>query len=245
MLLWKWTFKHGGFIMEANKIREYIMVKDNFSHAKLEEVGCYDYSGELRYTDCIYNMLNESFKMDSLITEVSYVIGFDYKKLPKGICKVGQGGLGETPTPMQPIFTFLLLTGASSFIVVHNHISDMPQASESDKTISKMLKMIASGFDMEFIGHMIINPNGYIIDGGTMDGIVAEIDEDGEIVSWDSKEAKEEHGEEYSEEEYKELISQVEADEPPFDDSEGKTIRITSENMYEVAQMLRKRAERR
>lgn len=168
--------------METNKIREYILVKDNFSHAKLEEVGCYDYCGELKYTNDIYRMLNNSFKMDRLITEVSYVIAFDHEKMPKGICKIGQGGLGETPIPMQPIFTFLLLAGASSFIVVHNHISNIIQASESDKMISKTIGMLASTFDMEFIGHMVINPNGYIIDGGTTDGIVAELDEDGEII---------------------------------------------------------------
>lgn len=213
--------------METNKIREYIMVKDKFSHAKLEEVGCYDYYGELKYTDDIYNMLNRSFKMDSLITESSYVIAFDHKKLPKGICKVGQGGLGETPTPMQPIFTFLLLTGASSFVAVHNHISDVPEASESDKMTSKMMGMLAMSFDMEFIGHMIINPNGYIIDGGTMDGIVAELDEDGEIISWNSKEEE----------------GDGEDDRMPFSDAE--TIHVTSENVYEVAKMLRKRAERR
>ena len=210
--------------MEMNEIREYIMLKDNFSHAKLEEVGCHDYYGELKYTDDIYNMLNTSFKMDSLITEVSYVIAFDHKKIPKGICKVGQGGLNETPTPMQPMFTFLLLAGASSFIVVHNHISDMPEASESDKMITKMADTLATAFDMEFIGHMIINPNGYIIDGGTMDGIVAEIDEDGDIYSWNSREESEE-------------------DETPFDNDEP--IHVTSENIYEVAKMLRKRAERR
>ena len=178
--------------MEANKIREYIMVKDNFSHAKLEEVGCYDYYGELKYTDNIYNMLNRAFKMDSLLTEVSYVVAFDHKKMPKGICKVGQGGLGETPTPMQPIFTFLLLAGASSFIAVHNHISDMPNASEPDKMVTKMMGMLATAFDIEFIGHMVINPNGYIIDGGVMDGIVAELDENGEIFSWNSNEVCEE-----------------------------------------------------
>lgn len=210
--------------METNKIREYIMVKDNFSHAKLEEVGCYDYYGELKYTDDIYNMLNRSFKMDSLITEVSYVIAFDHTKTPKGICKVGQGGLGETPTPMQPIFTFLLLTGASSFIVAHNHISDMPNASESDKLVTQMVGTLATSFDMEFIGHMVISPNGYIIDGGTMDGIVAEIDEDGEIVSWNSKEDEPDEGAEL-----------------PF--SEMEPIHVTSENIYEVAKMLRKKAE--
>ena len=50
--------------MYTNKIREYIMVKDDFNHAKLEEIGCYDYYGELKYTDNVYNMLNASFKMD-------------------------------------------------------------------------------------------------------------------------------------------------------------------------------------
>ena len=212
--------------METNKIREYIMVKDEFSHAKLEEIGCYDYYGELKYTDDIYNMLNGSFKMNRLITEVSYVIAFDHKKMPKGICKVGQGGLSETPTPMQSVFTFLLLTGASSFVVAHNHISDMPNASESDKTISGMLGTLAISFDMEFIGHMVVNPNGYTIDGGTMDGIVAELDEDGEVVSWNSKE------EEYDDEE-----------ELPFNKVEP--IHVTSENIYEVAKMLRKKAEGR
>lgn len=211
--------------MGADKIREYIMVKDNFNHAKLEEIGCYDYYGELKYIDHIYDMLTRSFKMDRLITEVSYVIAFDHTKTPKGICRVGQGGLGETPTPMQPIFTFLLLTGASSFVVVHNHISDMPNASESDKMITKMMGMLATAFDMEFIGHMIINPNGYIIDGGTMDGIVAELDEDGDIVSWNAKEG------EYNDE------------KSPFDEDED--VYVTSENMHEVAKALRKRAERR
>ena len=208
--------------METNKIREYIMVKDNFSHAKLEEVGCYDYYGELKYTDHIYYMLNGSFKMDSLITEVSYVIAFDHKKMPKGICKIGQGGLGETPTPMQPLFTFLLLTGASSFIVVHNHISDMPEASDSDKMITKMIGMLATAFDLEFIGHMIINPNGYVVDGGTMDGTVAELDEDGEIVSWNANEDEQE-------------------DDGcvPFKDADS------IEDMYEAAKILRKRVEGR
>ena len=212
--------------MRIDKIREYIMVKDEFSHPALEEIRSYDYCGELKYTDEIYNMLNRSFRMDSLITEVSYVIAFDHKKLPKGICKIGQGGLGETPTPMQPLFTFLLLAGASSFIVAHNHVSDMPQASKSDKMITKMTGALGSTLEMEFIGHMIINPCGYIIDGGTMDGIVAELDEDGEIVSWNSNEEENE-----------------DADETPFDDAEPTN--LTIENMYETAKMLRKDAERR
>ena len=209
--------------METNKIREYIMVKDEYSHPKLDEVGCYNYDGELKYTDHIYDMLSRAFKMDRLITEVSYVIAFDHTKTPKGICKVGQGGLGETPTPMQSIFTFLLLAGASSFIVAHNHISDMPEASESDKIVSSMIERLASDFNMEFIGHMIINPNGYIIDGGTMGGLVAKLDEEGEISSWNSNE-------------------EFDDEAIPFSVNE---IQPVSENLYETIKSLRESAKGR
>ena len=66
------------------------------------------------------------------------------------------------------------MTGASSFIVVHNHISDMPEASPCDKIITNRIETLGDAFDIEFIGHMIINPNGYIIDGGIMNGTTSE-----------------------------------------------------------------------
>lgn len=212
--------------MSLNKIREYIMVKDEFSHAKLEEAGCYDYYGELKYTDMIYAMLTSTFKMDRLFNEVSYVIAFDHKKNPKGICKIGLGGISETPTPIQSLFTFLLLTGAHSFMVAHNHVSDMPNASVEDQLITASIAGTATTFNMEFIGHMIINPNGYIIDGGLMNGTTAELDEDGDIISYND--------------EYEEC-------DDSFDEAEieSEPIYVTAENVYEVAKMLKESAERK
>ena len=63
-----------------------------------------------------------------------------------------------------------LLTGAYAFVIVHNHVSEMPDASISDKVISMRANTISNMFNMEFIGHMIVHPNGYTIDGGVMDG---------------------------------------------------------------------------
>ena len=171
--------------MKTNKIREYIMLKDKFSHAKLEEIRCYDWNGNLKYTDEIYKMLNEIFKMDSLITELSYVIALDHANNPKGVCRIGQGDASETPTSMQNIFTFLLLTGANAFVLVHNHISEMPEASESDRMITSKTNIFANMFDMEFIGHMIINPNGYIINGGTMDNTRRKVCNDGNLIDYE------------------------------------------------------------
>ena len=203
--------------METNKIREYIMVKNRFGHAKLEEVGCYDYQGELCNIDCIYDMLNSSFKMDKLITETSYVIAFDHSMAPKGIYKVGQGGLSEAPVPKQPLFTFLLLAGASSFVLVHNHISNMPEASQSDKLVTQQIESLARMFEMDFVGHMIINPTGYIVDGGLMDGLLGELDNNGDISSWNAK------------------------DDDETDDTENYE---TLDELLEATKMLRQRVER-
>lgn len=215
--------------MKTDKIREYIMVKDEFGHAKLEEVGCCDWNGELKYTDEMYKMLNKVFRMDSLITEVSYVIAFDLAKKVKGVCRIGQGDASETPISMQNIFTFLLLSGAASFVLVHNHISDLPKASDADKMITMKTNTLAMMFGMEFIGHMIINPNGYIIDGGTMDGTEEGLNEDSDSVDYDDYD-----GEDVFEDEDDEF--------EPFE-SRAATIHVTSNNIEEVIQMLREETE--
>ena len=152
------------------KIREYTIIKNKFNHPKLEEVNCYEWDGNLAYMDEIYKMLNEVFRMNRLSTEMSYVIALDHAKRPKGVCQVGHGDANEVITSMQSTFTFLMLTGANSFVVVHNHVSDMPDPSKEDNVISMKINMLANMFDVEFIGHMIISPNGYTVDGGIMDG---------------------------------------------------------------------------
>lgn len=163
--------------MAANnaKIREYIVVKNEFNHPSLEEARCYNWKGDLSYVSEVCRMLNEIFKMDRLSTEMSYVVALDHAKKPKGVCQIGHGDTSEVLTSMQNVFTFLLLVGANSFYVVHNHVSDMPEASADDKSVTFKINFLASMFEnLEFIGHMIINPNGYIVDGGEMDGATSE-----------------------------------------------------------------------
>lgn len=149
------------------KIREYILVKNEFNHPSLEELNCYDWDGDLSYVSEVYRMLKNIFRMDRLSTEMSYVVALDHAKKPKGVCQIGHGDTSEVLTSMQSVFSFLLLVGANSFYVVHNHVSDMPEASEDDKKITFKTELLTNMFgNLEFNGHMIINPKGYIIDGG-------------------------------------------------------------------------------
>ena len=148
------------------KIREYTIVKNELNHPMLEELRCCEWKGDLTRCDEIHRMLNDIFKMNRLSTEMSYVVAFDHAKKIKGVMQVGHGSPSETPMPMQNIFTFLMLAGAYAFVISHNHVSNMSEASSEDKTATFRASMLANMFDMEFIGHMIINPRGYILDGG-------------------------------------------------------------------------------
>ena len=153
-----------------NKVREFITVKNKLNHPTLQETRSYEWGVKISCVGDLYVMLCELFVMDRLTIERSYVIALDHANKIKGIYQVGQGDANESHTSMQNIFTFLLLVGANSFMIAHNHVSDMPNASEADKTITAKAGIFADMFGMEFIGHMIISPNTYIVDGGTMDG---------------------------------------------------------------------------
>ena len=87
---------------------------------------------------------------------------------------------------------------------------------------------LAQMFGMEFIGHMIINPNGYIIDGGVMDGTNRAMDEYGDLFDCDVFDDEESDDEDDVFEEFQDKAA---------------TIQVTTENMEEVVRALRKRAE--
>ena len=156
--------------INSSKVKEYIIVKNQFNHPKLEEVRQYEWDGDLVYMDETCRMLNEVFHMNKLSTETSYVVALDHAKKLKGVCQIGHGSPNEVSVPMQNIFTFLMLVGANAFVVAHNHVSNMPESSIADNVITMKINTIAKLFDIEFIGHMIISPNGYVIDGGVMNG---------------------------------------------------------------------------
>lgn len=151
-----------------NTIREYILIKGENDACKLREIQNFDWYGDTVSISEIDRLLREKFHMGESFVEKSYVVAYDYAKNIKGICQVGQGGCGETPTPSQPIFTFLLLCGANSFILAHNHISDMPYPSYDDNCMSFKVGTQADNFDIDFVTHLIISPHEFYMNGGSL-----------------------------------------------------------------------------
>ena len=164
------------------KFKEYILVKDKLNYPKLKEIEEYTWYGDPSSIIDLYSILDELFFIRQLATERSYVMAFDHAKNLKGICMVGQGNPSTAPMSMQNLFTFLMLVGANSFLIIHNHISNLPQPSEGDKFATMSAATLAAMCEIEFIGHMIVNPYGYVIDGGTLDGAIFEDEDEDEII---------------------------------------------------------------
>lgn len=148
------------------RIKEFIMIKDEHNFPKLKQDRYYEWQGNLQYMSEIHRMLNDIFLMNKRTCEVAYVVALDHSKMPKGVCKIGHGGSDSTNVPLENLFTFLLLSGANAFVVVHNHISNIPYPSFEDKIITSRITNLSEMFAMEFLGHMIIHPTGFIMDGG-------------------------------------------------------------------------------
>lgn len=160
------------------KIKEFSLTKNQDNIPRLEVGKYFNWKGEPRYFDEIHRMLNELFKLNKQMVEKSYVIAFDHAKEILGIMQVGQGSTNETPMPFQSIFTFLMLVGATSFMIIHNHISNMPNPSMNDRIITNRADTLGKMFEIAFIGHMIVNPKGYVVDEEKSVGLVNELDKE-------------------------------------------------------------------
>jgi hypothetical protein len=90
--------------------------------------------------------------------EVFLVIPLDiHGKLRAGVVEVARGQRARVQVATADIMRAVLDTGASSFIVVHNHPTGRAKPSEADKELTKAIKNAAALFrpDVKFDDHVI------------------------------------------------------------------------------------------
>ncbi len=70
--------------------------------------------------------------------------------------KISEGGISGTVVDVRLIMKHALDSLASGIILVHNHPSGNPKASEADKNITSKIKLAAELFDISIMDHIII-----------------------------------------------------------------------------------------
>lgn len=146
-----------------NKIREYILFKDEEGKPYLNLKNEFDY--EISNFDNSYDiahMMVDLYSMHELFIEYSYVIGFDCSNNILGIVELGHETDTQTPTPIKIMFISLLLMGANKFVLVHNHPNNVMIASVADINLGSKVALGANLLGLDFDDQIIIGNEDFV-----------------------------------------------------------------------------------
>ena len=149
---------------------EYQVVVDDRWHPVLEKTKdiyfeglCdeYDDTPQLDYMIQAAQIFIRSYKLHRMAEEYFYVISLSNDWKVKGIYQLGHGTSTEVRTSMRGLFIFLLLSGADSFIVVHNHVCGGLEPSPEDLEATERIQQSAALLELEFLAHYIVSEDGW------------------------------------------------------------------------------------
>ena len=126
---------------------------------RIIETVCLDES-DIRNSENIYSFLTEEYDIQHFTEEHSFVIAIKGTKLI-GIYPMSKGTDSSCDMSPRMIFKFLLLIGANSFFIVHNHPNGIAVMSQEDYEITLDIIKASEFMDIEFINHIIIGMNDY------------------------------------------------------------------------------------
>lgn len=139
------------------KIPVYDMYKDRLNPPYLKETVSYTYEEHpLNDPNKVVKLMHEVFLLDSRSEEYVYVLALDTKCNLLGIFEVSHGTVSQSMISNREIFIRLLLCGASSFIMVHNHPSGDPNPSTEDFLVTEKVKQAADLMNIKLLDHIII-----------------------------------------------------------------------------------------
>lgn len=109
----------------------------------------------------IVEMTNDLYGLNRAAEEYLYLYSFNTKCKLIGTFEVAHGTVNYTPVSMREIFVRLLLSGASCFVVVHNHPSGDPSPSNEDNSLTSRIMESAKLLNIQFLDHIIIGSDSY------------------------------------------------------------------------------------
>lgn len=78
----------------------------------------------------------------------------------KGYYQLSKGGISSTIVDIRILFAIALKSLSTAILLAHNHPSGRLKPSLADDKITKKIKETAAVFDIAFLDHLIIAPNG-------------------------------------------------------------------------------------
>ena len=146
------------------KIKEYIMISKGqkikvINKREFKVKNKYKHK-DLRELKELVKLLEDLFCYSKLTEEYSYVVAF-YRDLILGIFQLSHGTDEDCDMQMKTIFKFLLLVGADSFTICHNHPGCTSRMSQDDYSRTTELITVSHYLGIKLNSHLIVGKNDY------------------------------------------------------------------------------------
>lgn len=109
----------------------------------------------------IATMFNSIFDLNRMAEEYVYMTAFSTAFKVLGVFEISHGSIRASLISPREIFIRLLLSGAASFVICHNHPSGVSIPSEEDIDMTKKLKRCADLMGVQFTDHIIVGDSYY------------------------------------------------------------------------------------
>lgn len=146
------------------KIKEYLMITQNH---KTKLVCNHSFrinkkfkKKNMKKPKVLVKLLEGLFYYSKLTEEQSYIIAY-YEESLLGIFQLSHGTDVDCDMQMKTIFKFLLLVGADSFFICHNHPEYKSEMSQDDYDRTMELITLSHYLDIQFNGHIIVGKYGW------------------------------------------------------------------------------------
>ena len=109
----------------------------------------------------IYGIATRTLRLDKKAEEYVYLLGMNATGKVNAVFQISKGSATVSYFNASDMFVRLLLSGAVSFAVIHNHPSGKSEPSGPDIDVTKKIKELAKLSGHRFLDHVIVGENEY------------------------------------------------------------------------------------
>ena len=106
--------------------------------------------------EVVADFMNAAYDAKNLVGEHLWLICLNTKLVPNAVFEVSRGGMTDAYCSPASIFQRVLLTGASGFIIVHNHPSGNVYPSQYDNDTFNDIHKLSKMMNLDFLDSIII-----------------------------------------------------------------------------------------
>lgn len=139
----------------------YEVLQTDTHHPRLQIKESLSASSRIDKPEAVVEFLNTQFHLDKQIDEFVYLITTTASLMPTAVFLISKGTFNMSAINQRDLFIPVLLTGACTIFIAHNHPSSRVTPSSADNAIFKRIKEVADTLGVILCDFLIIGEGYY------------------------------------------------------------------------------------